>query len=151
MNIDEFLAGPTQLRQALAGMSREQLIARPIPGKWSALEVVCHLADFEIVGADRIKRVIVENKPVLFGGDEKAFAARLAYHERDAGEEISLMELLRKQVARILKTLRSEDFKRLGVHTERGLMTLEELVEGRIGHFRHHLPFIADKRAAIGV
>ena len=46
-------------------MTQEQLIARPIPGKWSTLEVVCHLADFEIVYADRIKRVIAENEPTL--------------------------------------------------------------------------------------
>jgi hypothetical protein len=56
--IDDYLAGPPLLRQAVAGISREQFIARPIPGKWSTLEVVCHLADFEIVYADRIKRVV---------------------------------------------------------------------------------------------
>ena len=43
MNIDDYLAGPTLLRQKVAGMTREQLIARPIPGKWSTLEVICHL------------------------------------------------------------------------------------------------------------
>jgi hypothetical protein len=43
-------------------MDRSQLLARPIPRKWSTLEVVCHLADFEIVYADRIKRVIAENE-----------------------------------------------------------------------------------------
>ena len=59
------------LREAVAGMSQEQLIARPIPGKWSTLEVICHLADFEIVYADRIKRVIAENEPILFGGDRE--------------------------------------------------------------------------------
>ena len=69
--IEDYLAGPQLLRQAVAGMSPEQLIARPIPGKWSTLEVVCHLADFEIVCADRIKRVIAENEPTLFGGDQK--------------------------------------------------------------------------------
>ena len=58
--IDDYLAGPQLLRQAVAGMTNEQFLARPIPGKWSTLEVICHLADFEIVGADRIKRVILE-------------------------------------------------------------------------------------------
>ena len=52
--IDDYLDGPQLLRKAVAGMSQEQLVARPIPGKWSTLEVICHLADFEIVGADRI-------------------------------------------------------------------------------------------------
>ncbi|MEI8372264.1 MAG: DinB family protein [Planctomycetota bacterium] len=55
--IDSYLDGPQLLRKAVAGMSQEQLVARPIPGKWSTLEVVCHLADFEIVCGDRIKRV----------------------------------------------------------------------------------------------
>ena len=101
--IDNYLyvAGAQLLRKAVAGMSYEQLVARPIPGKWSTLEVICHLADFEIVGADRIKRVIAENEPTLFGGDEKVFAARLAYHQRSAEEELLLIELIRKQVARI--------------------------------------------------
>ncbi len=67
--IDNYLDGPQVLRKAVAGMTPEQLAARPIPGKWSTLEVVCHLADFEIVYADRIKRVIAEDEPTLFGGD----------------------------------------------------------------------------------
>ena len=56
MNIDDYLSGPALLRQAVAGMTQEQLVARPVPGKWSTLEVICHLADFEIVYADRINR-----------------------------------------------------------------------------------------------
>jgi hypothetical protein len=69
--IDNYLAGPQVLRRAVIRMSQEQLLARPIAGKWSTLEVICHLTDFEIVGADRIKRVIAENEPTLFGSDEK--------------------------------------------------------------------------------
>ena len=110
--IENYLDGPRLLRQAVAGMSQEQLLARPIAGKWSTLEVICHLADFEIVGADRIKRVIAENEPTLPGGDENLFAARLAYHQRNADEELLLIELIRKQVAHILRTLETEDFRR---------------------------------------
>jgi hypothetical protein len=60
------------------------------------------------------------------------------------------MELLRKQVGRILRTLKPEDFQRRGNHTEYGPMTLEKLIEGRAGHFRHHIPFIEEKRKALG-
>src|SRR5690348_14567988 len=76
--IDNYLAGPRQLRQAVAGLSREQLLARPVPGKWSTLEVVCHLADFDPIIADRMKRVIAEDRPQLLGADEQRFAAALA-------------------------------------------------------------------------
>ena len=63
--IDEYVAGPQTLRRAVSGMTREQLLARPIPGKWSTLEVVCHLADFEPIYADRMKRVIATERPLL--------------------------------------------------------------------------------------
>ena len=56
--IEEYLAGPGVLRRAVAGMTRDQLLARPIAGKWSSQEVVYHLADYEPIYADRMKRVI---------------------------------------------------------------------------------------------
>ena len=84
---EEYLAGPQVLRRAVTGMNREQLQARPVPGKWSTLEVVCHIADFEPVLADRMKRVIAEERPALIGANEKSFAASLAYHDRDLEEE----------------------------------------------------------------
>ncbi len=149
MNIEEYAFGPQLLRNAVAGMTREELVDRPIPGKWSTLEVICHLADFEIVGADRIKRVIAENEPTLFGGDQETFAARLAYHERDAEEELLLIEQIRKQVVRILKTLKPEDFQRRGIHSEVGPLTLAALVERSAGHIPHHVQFINEKRRAL--
>jgi hypothetical protein len=147
--IDDYLAGPQLLRQAVAGMDHSRLLARPIPGKWSTLEVICHLADFEIVGADRIKRVIAEKEPTLLGGDEKAFAARLAYHERNADEELLLIDTIRSQVARILRTLKPEDFQRRGIHSEAGPLTLEAFIERSTRHIPHHVRFIEEKRKAV--
>ena len=64
-------------------MTGDQLLARPIPGKWSTQEVVCHLADYEPIYADRMKRVIALQEPELLPGDPGLFAARLAYDRRD--------------------------------------------------------------------
>src|SRR3954468_7636275 len=103
--INEYAAGPQLIREAVKGLSREQLLARPVPGKWSTLEVICHIADFEIVGADRIKRVIAEEQPTLPDGDESLFAARLAYHDRELEDELHVIGSIRAQVSRILRTL----------------------------------------------
>src|SRR5271166_5327815 len=100
-----YLDGPRLLRQAVAGMTAEQLRARPVPGKWSTLEVVCHLADFDPILADRMKRVIAEDRPTLLGADENRFAAALAYHARDLDEELTIIDRTRGQLARILRTL----------------------------------------------
>ena len=80
--IEQYLAGPGLLRRSVAGMTTEQLLARPIPGKWSTQEVVCHLADYEPIYADRMKRVIALKEPELLKGDPGLFAARLAYGQR---------------------------------------------------------------------
>ncbi len=149
--IDNYLDGPKMLRDAAAGMSPEQLASRPVPGKWSTLEVICHLADFEIVYADRIKRVIAEDEPKLFGGNPDEFAARLAYQQRNADEELLLIETIRKQVARILRTLEPEAFQRRGIHSEAGPQTLEVLIQRITAHVAHHVRFIDDKRKAMSL
>jgi hypothetical protein len=149
--IDAYLAGPRAVRQALAGMRREQLLARPIPGKWSSLEVVCHLADFDPILADRMKRVIAEEKPTLLGADENRFAAALAYHERDLEEELTIIEQTRRQLARILRTLPVSALQRVGVHNERGPRTLEQLLTTATNHIPHHVTFIYEKRKALGL
>jgi uncharacterized damage-inducible protein DinB len=149
--IEQYLAGPGLLRKAVAGMTREQLLARPVPGKWSTLEVVCHLVDFDPIYADRMKRTIAEEKPKLIGADEKCFAARLAYHQRDLDEELSILEHTRRQMARILKTLQPADFARIGQHDERGPQTLEQLLTTITNHIPHHVKFIEEKRRALGL
>ena len=149
--INEYSAGPEMLRQATRGMSREQLVARPVPGKWSTLEVVCHVADFEIVGADRIKRTIAEQEPLLADGDENAFAARLAYHSRELEGELQVIGAIRAQVTRILRTLGEQDFSRIGRHSAAGPLTLAQFVERGAKHIPHHVRFIEEKRAALGL
>ena len=149
--VEEYLAGPQALRKSVTGMSREQLLARPVAGKWSTLEVVCHLADFDPILADRMKRIIAEDRPTLLGADEKQFSARLAYHERDVEEELAIIENTRRQMGRILRTLPAEAMARVGIHNERGTLTLESMVGLAIRHIPHHLKFIAEKRKALGL
>ena len=147
--IDQYAAGPKLLREATAGMTRDQLLARPVAGKWSTLEVVCHLADFELVYADRLKRVIAEDEPTMFGGDPDVFAARLAYHSRDLAEELALVESCRQSTTRILRTLSEADFSRVGKHSEAGPLSLATLLERVTGHLPHHAKFISEKRKAL--
>jgi hypothetical protein len=148
---DAYLAGPPALRQAVAGMTREQLTARPVFGKWSALEVVAHLADFEAILADRIRRTLAFPKPLIFGADPDALAAAGAYNDRDMEEELRVVESIRASVGRTLRGLDEAVLGRELVHAERGLLTLEQLLGMATRHIPHHLPFIAEKRAALGV
>lgn len=143
--LQQYEQGADLLRACVARARSEQLRMHPIAGKWSIQQVVCHLADFEPIYADRMKRVLVEDNPTLFGGDPDVFAAGLHYDHRNVHEELELIAVVRKQMVRILRQTDVEDFQRTGVHSEAGPLTLETLLERITGHIPHHLKFIEEK------
>ena len=147
--LDRYAAGPAILRTAVKEIDRQKLALRPVAGRWSTLEVVCHLSDAEAVYAERMKRVIAEDEPPLRGFDPDVWMPRLAYHDRDVDEEIELIELVRGQMARILRPLAPDQFQRRGIHSEDGPMTLETLLRRITDHLPHHLRFIEEKKAAL--
>jgi hypothetical protein len=98
-----------------------------------------------------MKRVIAEENPLIIGYDETRFAAALHYHEQSREEELALLEGMRRQLARVLKALPESGWVRTCVHSERGLMTLEEMVQAEVEHIPHHIRHINDKRAALGL
>jgi len=149
--IERYSQGPALLRAAVAGTTQEQLTARPVPGKWSTLEVVAHLADFEPVLADRIRRVAAMPKPLLLAADENLYSEHLSYQDRDLEAELKLIEGVRGATAVMLAKLPAEAFARQGIHNEKGLVTLESILTGAGNHIYNHLVFIHDKRKALGI
>jgi hypothetical protein len=147
--IDRYEAGPRLIRDAVQGMTTVEATARPIAGKWSTLEVVAHLADFEIIGVDRLTAVIAEHEPKLPGRDEQQYAARLGYPYRDLEEQLRLIESCRGHVAKLLRTLDPDDWRRCGIHSEAGPLTLAQLLDRVVRHVEHHVPFILEKREAL--
>ena len=144
-----YVAGPATLRSAVRDLTPEQARARPIPGQWSTLEVVCHLADSEALFSERMKRVLCEDRPPLLWSDPTDQPRVLAYHERDLDEELRLFELLRAQMTRILRAQPDDAWQRIGVHNKEGDRTLTDLVVKAVWHLEHHLKFIEAKRRAL--
>jgi hypothetical protein len=149
---DAYLAGATQLRAAVAGMTREQLLAHPVAGKWSTLEVICHIADFDPILVERMKRILAlsADVPLLLAADENLFVKELKYHDRDAEEELALIDATRRQMARIIRGLTPAQLQLTGNHNKKGLQTLEKVISMATNHITHHLPFITEKRKALG-
>ena len=143
--------GVEDLRAAVAGMTPEQLRARPVPGRWSTLEVVSHLAGAEVFFTDRIERTIALERPLLVATDERPYPERIGFQELDLEEELALFTSLRRHLARVLRRQPPDAWARAAVHTETGLVTLRQLVQQPVRHLRHHLPFLAEKRAALGL
>jgi uncharacterized damage-inducible protein DinB len=147
--LEQYAGGAQLLHQAVSGMSREQTSARPVAGKWSTLEVVCHLADAEILYAERIKRVLAEDRPALASMDPDLYMARLACQARAIEDELSVVDAVRRHVLGILKEVQPADFERVGVHSADGPLTLATLLRRIAAHIPHHARFIAEKRAAL--
>ncbi|HEY5839709.1 MAG TPA: DinB family protein, partial [Pyrinomonadaceae bacterium] len=74
--ISQYEAGYDEVLRNLAGFPPESLNAHPIPGKWSAAEIVHHLADSETTSALRIRRLLVEDHPLIQGYDQDQYAAK---------------------------------------------------------------------------
>lgn len=147
--ITKYREGPRQLAELVGSLTDEQADARPFADKWTIREVVCHLTDFEIVGAERIRRVLAEDNPSLPDGDPDAFAAALHYENRCLAGELAAIESIRNCTAAMLSACAVEDFQRTGVHSAEGPMTLESLLERVNRHLPHHVQFIEEKLSAL--
>src|ERR1041384_1721685 len=103
--ISSYERGVEELRLAVAGMTIEPLRSRPVAGKWSTLEVVCHVADCEQFFADRMKRTVAMDRPLLLGADGSRYPEPLRSQEHDLGQELDLVAVTRRQTAHTLRLL----------------------------------------------
>jgi uncharacterized damage-inducible protein DinB len=148
--IDEYARGGEDLTRAIAGLSPAELTAFPVPGTWSIHQIVIHLMDSDLIGADRMKRIIAEDGPLLIGYNETRFVTELHYHEQDINDAVRIFDLNRKLFASVLRKLPEAAFNRFGIHNEVGKVTLAEMVGKYVHHLEHHLKFVWEKRKKLG-
>ncbi len=60
--IDQYKDGYRVVAEAIAGAPDEELDTRPAPGKWTAREIVHHLADSEMTSAVRLRLLIAPRR-----------------------------------------------------------------------------------------
>jgi hypothetical protein len=135
----EYEAGPDHIEGALAGVPASLLDIRPGPDAWSIHEIIVHLSDAEIVGSDRIRRALADEGARLPAFDESAWGDRLHYATRDLPTALETFRALRRANADLLRRVSDEDWNRTGLHSDRGPMTLIEIVQGYVGHVEYHV------------
>ena len=117
-----------------AGLTQKQLNAAETSGKWSIVGVLQHLADSELVWGYRLRKVLAEDQPVLTGFDQDLWANRLCYATADRDEALGLFAALREANLRLLSSASEEDLGRVGVHAERGTMSISHMIRLHAGH-----------------
>jgi hypothetical protein len=147
--IARYSSGYGEVLDALRDFPAELLTAHPLPGKWSAREIVHHLADSESTSAIRLRRLLAEERPVIQGYDQDQFATRLKYNERDIEPSLEAFRSARATTTQILKLMTEDDWNREGEHTESGRYTVEDWLEIYAAHAHNHAAQIRRLREAL--
>ncbi|PYS46423.1 MAG: hypothetical protein DMF68_19240 [Acidobacteria bacterium] len=147
--IRQYEEGYYEVVKSLEGFPPDKMTAHPIEGKWSACEIVQHLADSEMNGAIRLRRLLAEEHPVLHGYDQDDYAARFRYNGRDIAPALDAFRGARATSAQILSQLTEEDWKREGWHAESGLFTLETWLRTYAPHAYNHAAQIHRLKEAV--
>jgi hypothetical protein len=150
--IAQYKAGYDEVIDSLQDFPVASMTARPIPGKWSAREIVHHLADSETVSGIRLRKLLTEDHPVLQGYDQDEYAVRLKYNERDdIAPAIEALHAARTNAAQLLDRMTDDDWQREGEHTESGRYTAEDWLNIYAVHAHNHAAQIRRLRSALNV
>jgi len=147
--IAKYAAGYDEVINALDGFPADSLGAHPIPGKWSAREIVHHLGDSESFSAGRLRKLLVEDNPVIQGYDQDQFAIKLRYNERDMAPALDAFRLARETTMQLLELMIEDDWQRAGTHTESGRYTAEDWLVIYAKHAHNHAAQIRRLRESL--
>jgi hypothetical protein len=125
------------LEQLSVALGPVRIEESPAPGKWSPLEILCHLADCEIVFSYRLRQALAENHHVIQPFDQELWARNYAGY--DAQAAMMTFSCVRQWNLMLLRSVPAEAMSKRLLHPERGEMTFRELLETIAGHDLNHL------------
>jgi DinB family protein len=145
--IQRYKDGYRAVADALAGASEAELDRRPAPGKWTAREIVHHLADSEMTSAIRLRLLLASDRPAIVGYDQEEFARRL-YYDRPIAASLEAFKAARLTTGDILERMTESEWQREGTHSEVGRYTMERWLEIYAAHAHDHADQIRNARRA---
>jgi len=147
--IKQYANGYHEVVQALDGFPPDKLSSHPIPSKWSAREIVHHLADSESTSAMRLRKLLVEDRPMIEGYDQDQFASRLKYNERELAPAMDAFRAARETTMQVISLMSDIDWQREGEHSESGRYTAEDWLRIYAAHAHNHAAQIRRLREAL--
>ncbi len=126
-----------QLSDYAVKLSGGNLEWRPAPGKWNGREILCHLADCEIVFAYRLRQAIAEEHHMIQPFDQEKWAGQ--YRGCSARTALSVFSSVREWNLELISNVSPDVMSKRVTHPERGDMTFRVLLETMAGHDLNHL------------
>jgi hypothetical protein len=150
--LERFRRGAEIVATATTGAAGPELGFQPAGDdgkkKWGVRTIVCHLAVAELAMSMRLRQVIAEDNPTLQAFDQDLWAEHLGYGKRKMSDAMDTFRRLRADNHELLKDLPADAFSRTATHTERGKLTLLDLVRLLAQHPEAHVRQIQSARAA---
>jgi len=135
--LEVIAATPDRLRSLLETLGADGADRVPAPGKWSAREILCHLADSEIVFAFRLRQTLAEQHHVIQPFDQDRWAAQ--YEHYDLQTAAAVFSSVRAWNLVLIRRATREALSRKVTHPERGEMTFQTVIETMAGHDINHV------------
>lgn len=142
--ITTYRTGHDAVVQALSGITEDELDTSAAR-EWTPRQIAHHLADSEMTSAIRLRRLIVEDEPVIPGYDEAAFARTLT-RDRPIAPSIEAMRWARESNLQILERLSEAEWERTGSHAESGPYSVARWLEIYAPHPHEHAAQILRSR-----
>src|SRR5436190_21257991 len=147
--IAQYKQGYGEVSNALEDFPRAGLTAHPIPGKWSAAEIIHHLADSETTSCLRLRRLLVEDHPLIQAYDQDQYASALHYNERDITPSLEAFRSARATTAQLFDFMTDADWHREGTHSESGSYSAEDSLKIYAENAHNHAAQIRRLREAL--
>jgi hypothetical protein len=128
---------PERLEQVAGEIGAGKMLRAPAPGKWSARDILCHLADTEMVFAFRLRQTLSEQHHVIQPYDQERFAER--YGQMEAADALKAFEAFRRWNIILIDGVQEREWAKPVTHPERGQMELSLIVETMAGHDLNHI------------
>ena len=145
--IDRYRGGAAAVVAALDGITPEELDAPEPGGGWTPRQVVLHLADSETQSTSRIRRLLMDNAPIIQGYDQDLYASGL-FPDRDITRSLALFVAVRDATAEIIARMTDADWTKTGTHTDSGTYTAEDWLRIYAAHAHDHADQIRRGRQA---
>ena len=145
--LERLRRGAELVAVSITGAAGSEVDFTPAPGKWSIRQIVAHLSDSEIAAAMRLRRIIAEDNPRLEAYDQDAWANNLGYSRRKPSQALETFRRIRAENYELLKELPEAAFDRVGLHSERGPLTLKQLTRLVAEHAESHASQLRARRA----
>src|SRR5882672_11393551 len=113
---------------ALEGAADAELDARPAPGKWTARQIVHHLADSEMTSAIRLRLLVAEDRAQIRPYDQELFARTLHY-DRPVASSMLAFQAARASNGDLLDRLTEAQWAKVGTHPEHDHYGVEHWLE----------------------